>query len=120
MEVEMPLKPQNIVQAAEADLKRKHRNAVRAGFEEGYKHACPYEGGYEQYAFHRKHVRRASTAHQLLVLALADPTAAEKTAKANTRMIYRNAGLLLDAISITRAANADCSPPAAPSAPAIE
>lgn len=83
------LKPQNIVQAAEADLKRAARNVERAFAE---------QAGYEPYAFHRKHVRRAGTANELLLLALMDPTIAEKTVKPNTRMIYRDARLLLDAI----------------------
>lgn len=83
----MPLKPQNIVQAAEADLRRATRNAEQAKYR---------DHSYEEYAFHRKHVRRARSAHDLMVLALMDP--AVKTIKSNTLMIYGNAGLLLSAI----------------------
>lgn len=93
----MPLKPQNIVQAAEADLARQRRNAEQA------KHR---DASYEPYAFHRKHVRRAMGVRDLMVLALMDPMVAEKTAKHNTRMIYGDARLLLDAIRIANTANA--------------
>lgn len=90
------LRPQNIVQAAEADLARQRRNAEQAKYRD---HA------YEEYAFYRKHVRRATSPHGLLVLALMDPAAAEKTAKHNTQMIYGNARLLVDAIRMTKSTN---------------
>lgn len=83
------LRPVNIMQAAEADLKRKTRNLAEADFEDPH---------YEQYAFHRGHVRRAKSPHDLLILALMDPHAADKTAKANTRMIYADTELLLAAV----------------------
>lgn len=85
----MPLKPQNIVQAAQADFARARRNAEQAKYK---------DHSYEPYAFHRRHVRRARSPHDLMLLALMDPAAAMKTAKANTRMIYDNAGLLLQAL----------------------
>lgn len=87
------LKPQNIIQAAAADLVRKRRNAEQANYRD---HA------YEQYAFHRAHVRRATSACGLVLLALMDGPAANKTAKANTRMIYGNARLLVDAMKMTQ------------------
>jgi hypothetical protein len=83
------LKPQNIVQAAEADLARRNHNAREAEL------ADP---SYEPYAFHRLHVRRAGDARELLILALMDSGMAAKTAKSNTRLIYGDAGLLLSAI----------------------
>jgi len=86
------LKPQNIIQAAAADLRRKQRNAEQA------KHR---DHSYEPYAFHRTHVRRAISAHELVLLALMDGPVADKTAKENTRMIYGNARLLVDAMRIT-------------------
>jgi len=88
----MSLKPQNIIQAAAADLARKRRNAEQAKYRD---HA------YEQYAFHRSHVRRAICAHDLVLLALMDGPVADKTAKENTRLIYGNARLLVDAMRIT-------------------
>lgn len=85
------LKPQNLVQAAEADMKRALRNAEHAF------NAKEFSGiGYEEHAFHRDHVRRADTASELLLLALMNPTV--KTAKPNTRLIYGNAQLLIEAI----------------------
>ncbi len=89
----MSLKPQNIVQAAEADLQRRDHNA---------REAEQRDPSYEPYAFHRLHVRRASDARGLLLLALMDPGMAEKTTKANTKLIYGDAGLLLAAIRATR------------------
>lgn len=85
----MPLKPQNIAQAAEADFARARRNAEQAKYR---------DHSYEPYAFHRRHVRRAKSPHDLLLMALMDPMVAEKSAKANTRMIYNNSGLLLQAL----------------------
>lgn len=87
----MGLKPQNIIQAAEADLARARRNAEEA------KTKTP---SYEQYAFHRSHVRKSETSQDLMRLALMNPSAAEKTVKANTRLIYGNAALLLAAIRL--------------------
>lgn len=91
------LKPQNIVQAAEADMKRGARNAKQAA------EAKEFSPCYEEYAFHRKHVRKAHSAHDLMVLALMDPAAGEKTEKPNTKLIYGNAGLLLAAIRMEAA-----------------
>jgi hypothetical protein len=83
------LKPQNIVQAAEADLVRKRRNMGEAEMDA----PC-----YEHYAFHRKHVRRAVDAKTLIMLALMDPVV--KTIKPNTLLIYGNARLLVEAIRL--------------------
>lgn len=84
------LKPQNIVQAAEADLGRSRHNAEEAKFN---------NPTYEPYAFHRIHARRAVSAHELILLALMDPMV--KTAKPNTKLIYGDAQLLLAALRIT-------------------
>lgn len=85
----MGLKPQNIIQAAEADLARHRRNAQEAQTS---------NPSYEQYAFHRNHVRKSETPQDLIRLALMNPSAAEKTVKANTKLIYGNAALLIAAI----------------------
>lgn len=62
----MSLKPQNLIQAAEADLKRREKNKIIA--------TNQFRGErYEQYAFHRKHVNRCSTVREILELALAEP-----------------------------------------------
>lgn len=88
------LKPQNLVQAAEADMKRAMRNAERVSLSKQN-----FAVHYEPYAFHRDHVRRAfNRPLDLLVLALMDPSV--KTAKPNTKMIYGNAELLLAAIKL--------------------
>jgi hypothetical protein len=85
----MSLKPQNIIQAAEADLARKRRNAERAK---------NHDHEYEQYAFHRAHVRRARDARELIRLALMDPWVADDSAKVNTVLIYSDARLLVAAL----------------------
>lgn len=92
----MPLKPQNIVQAAQADMKRAMRNAKQAASSKQYKPT------YEQYAFHRDHVRRSfNRPADLMLLALMDPTIIKKTTKASTRLIYGDARLLVAAIKTT-------------------
>lgn len=89
----MPLKPQNIVQAAEADMQRSMRNAEQAAL-------AKYNAvSYEPYAFHRAHVRRARSAHELILLALMNPVM--KTAKHNTKMIYGDGALLVQALRAT-------------------
>jgi hypothetical protein len=85
------LKPQNIVQAAEEDLRRERRNAIEAEYQ---------DAKYERYAFHRKHVHAARTARELLTLALMDPHIIGNTIKDNTRMIYGDTQLLLAAIKL--------------------
>lgn len=72
-------------------MKRAIRNAEQAKYRD---HA------YEEYAFHRGHVRKARDPVELMRLALMDPMAAMKTAKENTKLIYGNAGLLLDAVRL--------------------
>lgn len=91
------LKPQNIVQAAEADMKRAMRNAEQVSISKEFK------VHYEQYAFHRDHVRRSfNKPRDLILLALMDPTAAMKTAKDNTKLIYGDARLLIAALHLSR------------------
>lgn len=87
------LKPQNIVQAAEADMKRAARNARQAAMSK------QFSVTYEEYAFHRDHVRRAETSHDLMLLALMNPVV--KTKKANTALIYGNGALLVAALRIS-------------------
>lgn len=104
----MPLKPQNIVQAAEADLARRSRNVDRA--KEPDEWMTRAEGAMEPYAFHRKHVRAATSALDLINRAISDPgivlglmiegeeiEGQPKSAKANTVMIYRDTDLLNEA-----------------------
>lgn len=115
----MSLRPQNLIQAALADLKRReHNEAVYAGL----KH-----GEIEQFAFHRKHVERSESAGELLLLALMDygvlrtkdllwtektakytsqigtvrkPAGQLMTAKKNTKIIYSDGALLIEALRL--------------------
>jgi hypothetical protein len=103
----MPLKPQNIVQAAEGDLARRERNRKRAiKPAPGAWYDLRPEGPMEPYAFHRAHVRAASNARDLIDRAITEPVVAlgdddhPGTAKVNTRMIYSNGDLLTAARDI--------------------
>jgi hypothetical protein len=95
----MSLKPQNIVQAAEADLARHARNIKR--------HKLGDTSGMEQFAFHRKHVRRAGSARDLITLALMDPAVAASSIKRNTVLIYSSAGLLVRAARLSHGTGND-------------
>lgn len=101
----MPLKPQNLIQAAEADMKRSMRNAELTAT---YKQRFQFH--YEEYAFHRDHVRRADTARELLVLALMNPNV--KTGKPATKLIYGDSALLLKAVRLCDALPAALAEPA--------
>ncbi len=83
------LKPQNILQAADADLKRINRNKAEAEYSDPH---------YEHYAFHRTHVHMAKSARELMIFALMEPHAVGNTNKENMRLIYGNAQLLIEAI----------------------
>lgn len=83
----MSLLPQNVLQAAEADLMRRIRNKANA-----------QRGTFEVYAFHREHVRRAKTIEQLLVAALMQPAAGLRSKKRNTKLLYGDSALLVAAL----------------------
>jgi hypothetical protein len=93
----MSLKPRNLIQAAEADLKRRERNRRR--------HEGDWMGAegdsFEHYAFHAPHVRRAKNAEHLLELALRRPAGAFKSKKKNTLLIYGDAELLARALELS-------------------
>jgi hypothetical protein len=83
------LKPQNLIQAADADLRRIKRNSVEAEYVDPH---------YEHYAFYRKHVHAAKSARELMIFALMEPHVCARTNKANMKLIYGNARLLIEAI----------------------
>ena len=88
----MSLLPQNVLQAAEADLMRRIRNKASAP-----------RRTFEPYAFQREHVRRAKTIRQLLVAALMQPQPGLSSKKRNTRMLYGDGGLLVKALRLLQA-----------------
>lgn len=91
----MVLKPTILVQAAQADLKRKQRNADRG------ERRSQFQGeGYEPYAFHRAHVRKAIDARDLIAKALAEIGLGQASGKDDTRLIYSNEQLLAEAMEI--------------------
>lgn len=91
------LKPANIVQAAQSDLRNRSR--------------CVEEGEWlgRQYAFLSKHVRRSVTPAELIKRAIEDRdeeghSPAENSAKRNTRLIYGDLDLLREALSAAETA----------------
>lgn len=85
------LKPQNIVQAAEEDLRKEKRNSIEAEYA---------DAKYEVYAFHRKHVHQARDARELMTLALMNPQVIGNTTKDKMRLIYGDTKLLIAAIRL--------------------
>ncbi len=85
----MSLLPQNVLQAAEADLKRGIRSKSR-----WQRASC------KPYTFHREHVRRAKTIKQLLVTALMQPQAGLSSKKRNTKLLYGDGVLLVRALRL--------------------
>jgi hypothetical protein len=89
----MELKPSMVVQAAEEDIRRHKRN----------KEAAQWTGEpYEHFAFHRKHVRKAVDALDLLVRAYVEPGVGQASAKYNTVLLYSDDQLLMAAIDLAR------------------
>ena len=89
----MELKPSTVLQAAREDVRRHARNK---------KAALSGDCSYEQFAFHRKHVRKATDALDLLVRAYVEPGVGQASAKYNTRLLYSDAALLQTAIDLAR------------------
>jgi hypothetical protein len=80
----MVLKPSSVLATALEDLKRRDRNAHDSGAPDKYEH----------YAFHRKHVKKAVDARDLIARAVAEPGLGIASAKYNTRLLYGNSELL--------------------------
>jgi glutamate synthase domain-containing protein 1 len=80
------LKPVNIVQAAEADLRlraRKEENKAEEG---------------ALYSFARQHVRKARSVEHLIALAYYEPWVAAQTDKTSTMIVYRDRDLLRETL----------------------
>lgn len=80
------LKPNNIIQAAKADLRLRERKKE--------KEADPDE----RYSFARKHVQRANDIGHLIALAYFDPNAALSTDKKSTYVVYKDRDLLRETL----------------------
>lgn len=94
----MSLKPINIVQAAEADLKRRARNKERHTLAKQGLTIRGYHPEIETYAFLAHHVRRATNVGHLIELAMLNSV--PKTTKKNTILIYGDIELLANALCI--------------------
>jgi len=70
----MVLKPSSIWSAAQNDLAIREKNQE--------------DSGVRHYAFHRDHVRNASSPNDVIRAALKDPEKGIASAKFNTRLIY--------------------------------
>jgi len=91
------LLPQNLVQAAEADLKLKALKAAERA------QALAGEITWvdmRPYAFHRRHVARAKDASELLHIACNDIARGHGSGKLQTRVIYSDYALLQAAYRI--------------------
>ncbi len=88
----MQLKPSMVWRCAMDDLdRRSHNAAVQAGG----------EGEFKQYAFHRRHVIKASTAstaNDVLRAAIAEPGLGRASGKRDTRLLYSDVELLKAAL----------------------
>ena len=82
------LTPSSIKAAAERDLRRRDENE-----------APPYQ----QYAFHRKHVRKGETVRDILDLATKEPAFGQTSGKRCTRLIYGDVTLLQAALALCEA-----------------
>lgn len=80
------LKPVNIVQAAQKDLRLRERKKENEADPD------------EMYSFARKHVARALGVGHLIALAYFDPAAAEGTDKRSTYIVYKDRDLLRTAL----------------------
>lgn len=87
------LTPQSIITAAGHDLKLwAHKREVSR---KGPEQATPY-------AFHRDHVRSATSASDLITLALNDRAKGDASSKRETRTIYSDVPLLKAALALLR------------------
>lgn len=85
----MQLKPSMVWRCAMDDLdRRSHNAAVQAGG----------EGEFKRYAFHRRHVIKASTANDVLRAAIAEPGLGRASGKRDTRLLYSDVELLKAAL----------------------
>ncbi len=82
----MVLKPSSIWAAAMADLERRAYNTA------------PGEDGFKVYAFHRKHVLKATSANDILRAAIAEPGIGLASGKRDTRLLYSDVELLKAAL----------------------
>ena len=84
------LKPSSIVAAAAADIRKAERKAARQA------------DRFEPYCFHRRHVRKAEGARELIALAADDRARGISSGKRITRLIYGDAELLAAALRMVR------------------
>lgn len=83
----MVLKPSSIWAAAMEDLRRREFNCDKAR-----------QDRFKIYAFHRKHVVKASTANDILRAAIAQPGLGLASGKKATRLLYSDIELLKAAL----------------------
>ena len=84
------LKPSSVWAAAMNDLESRRHNIDADG--QGW------DGRYRHYAFHRKHVIKATSANDIIRAAIADPQIGRASHKYNTRLLYSDLELLKRAL----------------------
>jgi hypothetical protein len=89
----MQLKPSMIWRCAMDDLdRRKHNELILT--EAGTDRA----GEFKHYAFHRRHVKKAGTANDIIRAAIAEPGIGLASGKRDTRLLYSDVELLKAAL----------------------
>jgi len=90
----MQLKPSMIWRCAMDDIERRaHNHAVATNGN---------DGEFKHYAFHRRHVLKASTANDILRAAIAEPGLGQASGKRDTRLLYSDVELLKAALQKRR------------------
>lgn len=84
----MQLKPSMIWNVAMTDLEKRAKNQHDGG--------APVQ--YAQYAFHRRHVIKASTANDIIRAAIEEPGLGLASGKKDTRLLYSDVDLLRAAL----------------------
>jgi len=97
----MELAPGSLAHAAAHDLKvREDKREIRDEF--GRVVEWPKAEAGARYAFHRKHVRKATSPADLLARAILELGPGRASAKANTRIVYADVEKLKAALEIAR------------------
>lgn len=89
----MQLKPSMVWRCAMDDLERRKHNEGLKTFV-----GVPLSSTFKHYAFHRRHVVKASTANDILRAAIAEPGLGLASGKKDTRLLYSDVELLKAAL----------------------
>jgi|SRR5215831_5651069 len=94
-----PLPAGAIAHAAYNDLRVRELKRVKRD-DVGEIVALPFYEPMSRYCFHRRHVRKAKSAYDLIKLALAEPGIGQGSGKSNTRLVYSDIDQLWLALAV--------------------